>query len=530
MNMERRAFLGCLGGAAIYSIIFSSNARGETDPKTSKILGMYVHCAWPYRRPYASRAWTIEDWRGYADGLKKLGFNTIIVWPVVEIMPLPQTPSDRANIERLSNVVDMLHEMGFKVYMTLCPNIMADDAVAAQYSFEERHYFETVRYVDPADYRAIDAMVKKREELMRPLAKMDGLVIIDSDTGSFPGAKNDQFVNILVSHRKMLDRLRPGIELLYWMHVGWEAYGRYHASGKFEWASFREVEDLLSKLKAADLAPWGISVHSLGGHEDLKVARKLGIEPKAVYFNYGAIEGEPTFPMSNFGGSNAFEAGKAAGARGVVGNAQTHCLQLPNTFCFARGFAGRPVNEADFVEYADRLIAGCGRRIVDAWKALASEGTREMRDALKDIEASLEQEHQGGDLKGLLFGSPTRFLSDLLHQLRFRIAGVELVESSQAGVNAAKLKAFVSVAEEWQAVHGYQCMWNLEKLTEVDEVLKGLKSPVIDRLLAEKDWALADNPALSGDTSFERHQDQNRKWDTHTVRVLRALKEHAARL
>ena len=36
-------------------------------------------------------------------------------------------------------------------------------------------------------------------------------------------------------------------------------------------------------------------------------------------------------------GDVAYQGGKDATERGLMGNAQTHCLQLPNTFAFARG-------------------------------------------------------------------------------------------------------------------------------------------------------------------------------------------------
>ena len=62
-----------------------------------KMVGMYVHQHWPYHHPYAARTWTVDDWTGYADGLHRLGFNTIMIWPVLETMPEPLTPSDRAN-------------------------------------------------------------------------------------------------------------------------------------------------------------------------------------------------------------------------------------------------------------------------------------------------------------------------------------------------------------------------------------------------------------------------------------------------
>lgn len=81
----------CLAGA------FAPGARAEE--KTSSwnkppMIGMYVHQHWSYNHPYAARTWTLEDWKGYLDGLKKLGFNTVLIWPVLETMPDPLTKSD----------------------------------------------------------------------------------------------------------------------------------------------------------------------------------------------------------------------------------------------------------------------------------------------------------------------------------------------------------------------------------------------------------------------------------------------------
>ena len=83
---------------------------------------MYVHQHWPYNHPYAARTWTLEDWRGYADGLKRLGYNAVLIWPLLETMPNPLTPSDHANLHKIACVIDMLHEQfGMRVYIALLP-------------------------------------------------------------------------------------------------------------------------------------------------------------------------------------------------------------------------------------------------------------------------------------------------------------------------------------------------------------------------------------------------------------------------
>ena len=131
-RITRRSMIGGLGGLALGGVAAQTTILAAGSPGMEPIRGIYVHRAWPYRRPYAARAWTLADWRGFAEGLGELGFNTVVVWPVIEIMPLPPTPSDTADLELLAGVIEMLHEMRMKVFTTLCPNIVADDAAAPQ--------------------------------------------------------------------------------------------------------------------------------------------------------------------------------------------------------------------------------------------------------------------------------------------------------------------------------------------------------------------------------------------------------------
>ena len=79
-----------------------------------------------------------------------------------------------------------------------------------------------------------------------------------------------------------------------------------------------EFAEAIGLLKELNLEPWGLA-------NGLEHAEKLGVASRVVRYNYGAIEGEPSFPMTNFGGNLAYEAGSTPGPRGVMGNAQTHC-------------------------------------------------------------------------------------------------------------------------------------------------------------------------------------------------------------
>jgi len=521
-QMKMRAVLNVLIVAVPVAAMFDG-ARAQEAALPKKLIGMYVHQHWPYNHPYAARTWTIADWRGYADGLKQIGYNSVLIWPVLETMPEPLPPSDRASLQKLQKVIDMLHgEFGMRVYIALCPNVAAIDEEARRATFEKRHFFYSDKRVNPADKAAIEKMIRWREQLFKYLAKAEGVAIIDSDPGGYAGSTNREFVDLLLEHRKMFDRLRPGIELIYWMHVGWAAYGRWYSTGKFSLASDEEFIDTLNMLKAANPEPWGLAGGQRHPYE------KAALNERMIGFNYGRIEGEPSFPMTNFGGASAYEGGTAMLLRGVMGNAQTHCVQLPNTFAFARGANGQPVNEDDYVAFADRLIRGQGRTIVDAWKAIGGNDSATMRVAAKQLAALSRQRLSTGDLRGLLFGSPRRFLNDLVLQLRVKAAYSDFVRAVDSGQGVAPaLASFIAATERWQRTHGYENMWGFPGM---NETLRKLNSPTVNHVLDYIDvtgvW-FEKNP---GATPFERIRAGFRSVETYTPQMISALKQTLVKL
>src|SRR5690349_17901703 len=118
--MTRRELIG----AGIGTVV-AAGAMAATQKRTSeKMVGMYIHQHWPYNHPYAARTWTVEDYRGYASGLKRIGYNTLMIWPMLEIMPDPLMPSDKASLEKIGRVIDVLHkELGMTVWIVICPNV-----------------------------------------------------------------------------------------------------------------------------------------------------------------------------------------------------------------------------------------------------------------------------------------------------------------------------------------------------------------------------------------------------------------------
>ena len=484
-------------------------------PLAGHIVGMYIHEHWPYNHPYAARTWTLNDWRGYADGLKKLGFNTIMIWPMMEIMPDPLLPSDRASLEKDAQVIEMLQgELGMRVMIVLTPNVIPDDRVASRVPFEERHFFYSDLHVNPADASAVGHMIERREKLMRYFAKVDAVAIIDSDPGGYAGSTNAEFIQLLVEHRKMLDRIRRGIELDYWIDWGWQAYGRFYKTGVLTAGPASEFVDALTQLRKADPEPWGLA-------NGLPYARQLGLASRVISFNYGGIEGEPSFPLTNFGGEKAYQSGSEPGPRGVMGNAQTHCVQLPNTFAFARGATGKLApTEADYVAFANDLILGQGRAIVNAWQALAGDDPEKMNSAAEALKTALRGRLTTGTLRGLLLGDPNRFLHDLILELQVRAAFERFVAAnrSQRNVKPA-LSAFVAAADAWQKQNGFQGDWHWPQM---EEALKSLHSQEIDAIY-KVNICLLTCPSGAKPSGYKDVKEFLYNDETMTTRLLAAM-------
>jgi hypothetical protein len=315
----------------------------------------------------------------------------------------------------------------------------------------------------------------------------------------------------------MFDRLRPGgIELIYWVNFGWPAYSRWYATGQFAAGTPEEFIEAFTLLKERNPEPWGLAMI---GKSDFP--RKAGLESKVMSFNYGAIEGEPSFPLTTFGGTTAYDSGKDIGPRGAMCNAQTHCVQLPNTFAFIRGVKGLSLTEQDYIQFANDLLPGRGSLIVSAWQALSGSDSRQMRQAVDRLTPLVKEKLATGQLEGLLFGDPNRFVKDLCLMLRMRAAFVDFVDAANNNQPLAKPFAeFVHATERWQLTHGYENAWLWPGM---NEALVKLNVPSLNAILPETDlFHIEDN---LGNTPFDRVKAFMARAETYTPRLIQAMKQ-----
>lgn len=463
-------------------------------------LGMYIHMHWGYNHPYAARTWTMEDWRGYAQGLTALGFNMIQIWPMYETMPDPLTPSDEAHLTKIRDVIDLLHdEFGMRVLITLGPNTMGNDK-AGDYTFETRPFFATDLRLNPGDPAAMDRLLNVRRTLFRYLSNADGFTIIDSDPGGYIGSTNVEFANLLFRHMDVIKEYNPNAILFYWMHVGWETYNRMwqqieETKGPvdlhFTVGDFDEVISLLMKRPDEN---WMVT-SGMQVHQDAIV--KHGVQDRTMFFSYGVVEGEPTFPLTNYYPDWMGEMLKRYNPnhmrQGAMANAQTHVVQLPHTYMYSHFIKGGIVENLDIAGFADGLIPGMGNLIADSWKSMYSGDTTNMRALAHKVHDVSDAQFVEGPYTGLLFGSAQRFMEDLAMQLQYRAASVDFIQTME-------------VADEWRAplqdLHDTWRVWQ-ERTGFVDAygdvqgihaALRKLNDTGIDAVLHDfEDWS---NPSI----------------------------------
>ncbi len=115
------------------------------------MLGIYVHTHWAYNRPYAVRTWSLADWEGFLTGLAWLGYDQVLLWPLLDAMPERPTPSDVEYLQTIHHVIDQAHDrFDMRVAVVVCANTMGNQR-AADYTYQERPYFPCERKINPRD-------------------------------------------------------------------------------------------------------------------------------------------------------------------------------------------------------------------------------------------------------------------------------------------------------------------------------------------------------------------------------------------
>jgi hypothetical protein len=176
--------------------------------------------------------------------------------------------------------------------------------------------------------------------------------------------------------------------------------------------------------------------------------------------------------------------------RGAMANAQTHCLQLPHTAAFAHFAQGGAPVTFDLGAFAERLLPGLGETIASGWSALEHGDPETQRQIATEIRKTADRVHGTGDLKGLLFGDPQRFLIDQAMNLELRAVLGGLKQAIEGDKNPFPvIRAVLEVLRPYQDRLGYVDAYGGPLHQGLNVLLERVADVPLKQVLADfSDW------------------------------------------
>lgn len=433
---------------------------------------MYAHLHWAYKRPYALRSWTLDDWKRYVDLLTHLGYNAIQIWPMVELMPHPLSAEDEAYLSRFAELIDYAQQQrGMKVFIGSCPNNITEDARGVPIA--EREYFEFERLLDPADPDNLARILEHRSDLYRTVPNADGYWVIDSDPGGWPGSETSAFVEILLGHRRLIEKhgARPSEQpVIYWMWQGWGTGRPQHDFGR-----------ILGEFGARMQGPWLVQVCNAA---HLRACEGAGVTDRAIWFPYGLVEDEPSGPFTELrlqAIADSAAYAKIHGLQAIQGNAQTPLMQLPNISALALAAWGdaRTGKPGEMLApLANRLLRERADVLISAWQALGGTDPAECLTLADEVRRLAHDRDARGTLAVILGDWHGRILDDLATMLIIRAQTLAFAHQVATGTPPEQLvdalTLYVVMTANWLANTGYHNDRILMHRSYFDPVFHGL--------------------------------------------------------
>jgi hypothetical protein len=458
----------------------------ESVPQLS-VRGIHLN-GWPLSHPYAFRAWSERDWQKYIDMIWLARANLLLLWPAMEILPLPLSPEDRDYLEEVRRVVVYAQQKrGIEVWIMHSANRIALTDCGER-DPKPRPYWvnQCQKDMNPAVPGEFARIEKSFDTFYQILNNAAGYVMIDSDPGGWPQSPISDQLRIFQAARNLLDKHHvKGREALLvdWMWVGW---GRHKLSSAEE-TVVSHYDWTEKNPDASDLAFMGETIrnfqHGLrepwrllaGFSPYLETCRKEGVLAKTVFLPYGAIEYEPSFPSTNV------SLGPVRGAlkvlddypevQGVMGNNQTVFVQLPRTHFLLTGawdgdFRKRDDREV-LADLAERLHPEHRDLIVECFLQLESSDLEKIAATLTQLQTLLDRNDLGrpGALGRKLFPDDRAIARALAYQLKIRAARERLLRIRTGKTTPAECEELVAnyfqALLEWNRETGWEKMMNI---------------------------------------------------------------------
>ena len=437
-----------------------------------KTTGFYLHTHWAFNYPFAVRSWTRQDFKGMFNFLRALDFDRVMIWPITEALPPPLSIEDGCYLDDRRAIVADARAAGLECWITFAPNISTRPEIRRS-PISQRHlnsYTHTYRLDQPAEH---GAYFEHLERILARLDNADGYVFIDGDPGSYPGARPEEYIDLLVQVRGILNRAGAGhAKVIPWLWSGWGADWVNHAPWTQDFRPLTEAVLQQLKVYPPD-EPWELlpgrsfSEGWANGRINLRLVEQAGLIPRATLMAYEIIEFEPVAPAITL----QFDAIRrvlrqelhhAAEAQGIFSNAQQPIIPLPNLYLFARGAKDPVYMElpdgkvlADFASF----LGGPADLLLPAWSCLEPE----INILPPDLPQRLRETRLTSSVAACLPGGAEGYINILAEHLEARRVvleacgdGCSLSSVSNAPKeDAERLGRAILALERWWRVHGF---------------------------------------------------------------------------
>lgn len=439
--------------------------------------GMHFN-GWAFNYPYSFRSWREEDWQRYLDLLAYQGVNLFFYWPFMEIMPVPLSPEDEAYLEECRRVVDYAQQKhGMEVWLMQCTNRVARDRCGVDDPRLRPYWRPSQEDLDPGNPQHFAAIMASREAMYRIVNNADGVCNIDSDPGFYAGSPLSHYIKVLQGCRELLDRHNlhgKDAKLINWMLWGWGRVERMSMDGLAE-----HQRQTVQAIRAALPEPWELLCSQFGflppdQHQFLPVCRDEGVLEKAVFFPYGIIEFEPSYPKTNveidgIRATFAEQVDAFPGLAGAMGNVQTPLLQFPDIYYFASAmfdaaYRGRSEQEV-LLDLARYLHPEQAHLIADSFLAMKEPDPAKVSAQADRLDAVVADGKLGrpGVFGRKLFPDDRIVTASLVLQLRMRAAQERLAAGATPGASPEQcetlLRDYFGAYLAWDTTHGWHGLW-----------------------------------------------------------------------
>ncbi|MFM8702293.1 MAG: hypothetical protein ACKOHG_00175 [Planctomycetia bacterium] len=516
---------GCSAGLAAEA---PASAAAEA-PKGFRHRGFYLHEGWLFKRPFAVRAWTREDFAAMYQLLERLGFDRVMNWPMFESIPAPLSETDARALRDYRRTIDDAHAAGLEFWLAQCANLTPPPSIAAK-PWKERNPSPVWKHVRLDDVAEAAAYFAHRRAMMEIVNTADAYVTIDGDPGGYADANPREWLSVCRNDRATLDAVGKAAAkqpVIPWVWCGWgteKVWGGDPRNPPERIVPF--VKASLDTLAAGMPEPWqllpgrSIPPDRANGRVNLVLAEEAGLIPRSTLFLYEAIEYEPSIPGSNMQFADIRrmlrdEAKHAAVADGVFGNAQQPVMVLPNLYFFARASADLAYldtpDEEVLGDLAD-LLGGPRDLLVPAWRCLSLPLDR----LPADLPAELRKATLTGEAGQFIPGGQRQYLDILAAEVESRrgFLGAIAKPAGSADEAAAKLAAATRAIVGWWKVHGYvndgdertPFAWRFVRSEHVGALRAWAKANVTDRdaVIAAAARSLAASGTLGEEEAAKR--------------------------